>query len=397
VTIVDESVPKAYALVSHESAVEGIWALAASQWKGILDNEDIWMVPAAENCVKTQKDFKMLDAEVDLASLGIRDRPVDLLVPDKACFSRGRLARFHVWSDFFPSRSFVRVRDRVFISTPYFAVLQLAMSRRPNRFSRAAAEDAAAEDARFRAELGLEGKSSTAEELMRWDNIARFVRSAQVLCDFMGTYRYVPTTKDEPEGPPSIVYKQKPIVRPEVLREYLTEIKGVRGMKGARGIRRARKVAATAFPLLASPMETMLALMFTLPCDMGGFGLPRPQVNWSLPMEKSARDLFAQDEVVIDFCWSEQRVAVEYYGWKEHYGGQNKVAADATRANGLAALGWAVYVVTYKQVCTIAGVTLLARQVAAGLGMHLAEPSELELLWRSRLLAALLPKSDRQL
>ena len=386
------SVSKTYALVSHESAVEAIWALAARNWKDLLDDEGIWLVPRAENCVKTQKDFKGLDAEANLAQLGIRSRPVDLLVPDKACFSRGRLAQFHVWSDFFPSRSFVRVHDRVFVSTPYFAVLQLAMGRRPNRISRATAEDAAKEDARFRAELGLEGKPSTVTELIRWDNIARFVRATQVLCDFMGTYRYVPPPEDKPDDPPGIVFKKKPIVRPEVLKKYLTE------MGAARGIKRARKVAATAFCGAASPMETMLVLMLTLPCTMGGFGLPRPVVNWSMPKDQLRRGLVDQDEVIIDLCWPEQKVAVEYYGWNEHYGaGRGKVAADATRANGLAAMGWTVYVVTYEQVCTLAGVSLLARQIAAALKTSLSEPLELELLWRSRLLADLLPTSNRRL
>ena len=208
----------------------------------------------------------------------------------------------------------------------------------------------------------------------------------------MGTYRYVPSPEDKPDDPVGIVFQKKPIVRPEVLQKYLAE------MGAARGIKRARKVAATAFCCAASPMETMLVLMLTLPCAMGGFGLPRPVVNWSMPKDQLRRELIAQDEIIVDLCWVEQKVAVEYYGWEEHFGaGRGKVAADATRANGLAAMGWVVYVVTYEQVCTLAGVSLLAGQVAAGLGTSLSEPSELELVWRSRLLANLLPKSNRRL
>ena len=60
-----------YALVSHESAVEAIWALAARGWKGVLDDENVWLVPAPANCVKTQGEVKRLATEVDLASLGI--------------------------------------------------------------------------------------------------------------------------------------------------------------------------------------------------------------------------------------------------------------------------------------------------------------------------------------
>lgn len=142
----------------------------------------------------------------------------------------------------------------------------------------------------------------------------------------------------------------------------------------------------------------MLALMLTMPREMGGFELPRPKINWILPVSPLRRKFFAQEEVIIDLSWPEQRVALEYYGWDEHFGaGRRKVAADATRANGLRALGWTVFTVIYEQVSTFAGITLLARQVAEALGVSLLPASELELLWRSRLLALLLPKSRRRL
>ena len=96
---------KTYALVSHESAVEAIWSLAARGWSGVLWDEDIWLVPDASSCVTTQGDFKRLCSKVDLLPFGIYKRPVDLLVPNKSCYSRGKSARFHVWRDFFrPNR-----------------------------------------------------------------------------------------------------------------------------------------------------------------------------------------------------------------------------------------------------------------------------------------------------
>ena len=85
-----------YALISHESAVEAIWSLAQRKWKGVLDNEGIWLVPDSDYCVKTQGEFKELAKEVDLVELGIRHMPVNLLVPNKSCFSRGKRACFHV-------------------------------------------------------------------------------------------------------------------------------------------------------------------------------------------------------------------------------------------------------------------------------------------------------------
>lgn len=47
---------------------------------------------------------------------------------------------------------------------------------------------------------------------------------------------------------------------------------------------------------------------------------------------------------------------------------------------------------TYEQVRSVAGISLLARQVAHALGVTLLEPNEIEHVWRSRLLPLLLAK-----
>ncbi len=387
-----EAKQKTYALVSHESAVEAVWALAARNWKETLFDENIWLVPAADICVTTQGDLERLKAEVNLYELGIRRDPIDLLVPNKSCYSRGKHATFHVWREFFPPHSFVRVHDRVLVSTPYFATLQLAMARRASRLSRKAAEVSAAEDARLRADLGIEGEGSTATELLAWDNIARLVRAAQVLCDFMGTYRYVPATDEVSSHLPDVVFKTKPIITPDAFSKYLDQ------MGTVKGIMRARTVASLAFANAASPMETLIALMLALPQSMGGFGLPRPVLNWQVPIDTSERELVSQETIVTDLCWPDQHVIIEYYGWDEHFGaGPRKVAADSARANSLTSLSWTVLHATFEQINTIGGISLLARQVAKALGVSLAEPSVLELVWRSRLLALLLPKTTRQL
>lgn len=371
---------KLYALVSHESAVDAIWWHAEHGWKDRLDDEGAWMVPAPQSCVKTQGDFKRLAHEVDLPALGITHDPLDLLVPDASCFSRGKRARFHVWKDFFPPRSFLRVHDRIFVSTPYFIVLQLAAAAPPTRLARARAEEASRQDAVIRTELGMDGRASTPAELRRWDNIARLVRAEQVLCDFAGTYRYVPGTDD-------VRYETKPLLSRSSFSTYLDEV------DARKGASRARRVAALAFDGAASPMETMLALMLTLPVELGGFGLPRPQLNGEIPVDQELRELVSQEAIFADLLWRDARLAVEYYGWEDHFGaGPQKVGKDAARANSLTSLGWTVLHVTYEQVRTLAGMTLLARQVAHVLEVELEEPSELERVWRSRLLAFLLPE-----
>lgn len=382
--------PNAYAFVYGESAVEAIWSLAAHAWRGVEDDENVWLIPDASLCVTTQRDVKLLAKQVDLCKLGIRRRPIELLVPSKSSSSRGKLARFHVWTDFFPERSFVRVHQRVFVSTPYFTALQLAMARRTDGLTRAEAEASAREETRIRNELGMAEQTASAEDLVRWANIARFVRATQVLCDFMGTYRFVADEDKSSAADSSIVYGTKPMVTSQTFDTYVQEL------GSSKGVMRAREVAKTAYARLASPMETMLALMLTLSVSMGGFGLPRPEVNVAVPGLGEAPLLVSQETIIADLCWSDQKLIVEYYGWDEHFGaGSRKVGDDMARANSLCALGWNVLQVTYEHVRTLAGVSLLARQVAHLLGVSLREPTELELVWRSRLLALLLPNIGR--
>ena len=201
----------------------------------------------------------------------------------------------------------------------------------------------------------------------------------------MGTYRYEPV-ENGARGEVRIVYGTKPLITHESLAAYLEE------MGTVRGIERARRVSRLAFAHAASPMETILALVLTFPHDMGGFGLPRPELNREVPIEQSARELSSQSEIVADLCWPDSRVILEYYGWEEHFGaGPRKVASDAARANTLSSLGWTVFHVTYEQVRTLSEVSLLSRQLAHALDVTLEEPSDLELVWRSRLLALLLP------
>ena len=96
--------------------------------------------------------------------------------------------------------------------------------------------------------------------------------------------------------------------------------------------------------------------------------------------------------MVGDLCWPEQCVVLEYYGWDEHFGaGPRKVADDAARTNSLTALGWTVYHATFEQVNTLEGISLLARQLQDALGMKPLDATDLELVWRARLLAMLLP------
>ncbi len=373
-----------YAFISHASAVEATWSLARAKGFSPLDDEGIWMLPSPEHCVTTQEALEQLMEMGGFKGLGLRSRPIDLLVPTVSSRSRGKLLTCHVWNGFFPERAFIRVHERVFVSSPLFTVLQLALAPHPSRLSRRLAEEAAAEDARIRHELGMEGAAATAQELLAWEAIAREARAIRTMTDFAGTYRPATSPRD------GTSYDTAPLMTCNDLKSFLDSQPSMRGARKGYG------VAARAFDRSGSPMETALALLLTLPVEMGGFGLPRPALNRSVPLSPTDRGLTSQEEMIADLCWEHEGLVIEYDSWERHGRlGAAKIAKDHARANSLTALGWKTLTVGYAQVASVQGMALLARQAARLLGCELAEPTDLQKIWRSRLHALLMPQDER--
>lgn len=373
-----------YVFLSHESAVEANRAIARRPDFEALDDEGIWMIPAAESCVTTQAELSELMKTVCLDGLGCRLRPIHLLTPGAGYRSHGKLMRSHVWSGLFPERAFVRVHERVFVSSPLFTSLQFVLAPKPSRLSRAAAKEASEEDARVRKDLGISGRAASAGELLAWEGISREARAVELLTEFCGTYR-MPVLPEE-----EVLYGRPPLLSRSDLEDFLKDEPSMHGAK--KGLETCR----LAFDRSGSPMETAIALLLTLPVDMGGYGLPKPVLNWPVPISQEGLDVVSQDEIVADLCWRDARLIVEYDGWEGHGGmGRTKLAKDRARTNSLMALGWRVLSVDYQQVRNERGMALLARQVARLLGIELTQAADLQRVWRTRLHTQLMPADRR--
>jgi hypothetical protein len=146
-----------------------------------------------------------------------------------------------------------------------------------------------------------------------------------------------------------------------------------------------------AFEHSASPMETALALMLTLPCEYGGYGLPRPELNASLPVGAYA-DLWDGGPLITpDLLWRDTRLVVEYDSDEEHASrGGRKAGDDAVRANVLVAMGYRVLRVTTSNVRSLVAVDRAARQVAACLAITLDEADAVTQIRRHKLHALLM-------
>lgn len=371
--------PVEYAFIGHESAATANRAIERGLVP-VLPCLDVTMLPEPEYCVTNQRKFKALAQEVDLEPLGLADVPVHLVVPYAAVRSDGRLARFHVWGDIVPDNAFVRVHERLFVSSPLFTVLQLVCARRPSNLTKQQVSDGVAEEAALRRSLGLPVSTMSGNDLLAWENVRRTVEAARVLTEFAGSYR-LPSRLGEP-----VAYGMAASTSCAAVVSFLENV------PISKGAGRTRRAVSLAFDGSASPMETMLALMLTLPVEMGGYGLPRPRLNARIEVGAADLPVCPKQLMMVDLFWDEARLALEYDSDEFHASrGRGKLADDAERANALTALGYRVLSITFELVENPARLDVLARQVARGLGVELARPSELQAVFRARLHAMLLP------
>ena len=208
--------------------------------------------------------------------------------------------------------------------------------------------------------------------------VPRFIELVLCACEMMGTYRLGTGGKETQ-------YEKRPLMRRADVEELFAT------MPSLYGRHRVLRALDISFASSASPRETALALMLTLPTEIGGFGLPRPELNVSIDVHGLEVTHSWQEEVVPDLLWREAGLVLEYDSDEFHgKAGGAKLASDAFRANVLVTQGYRVLRATTHTVDSLAELELLAHQVAATLGVPLYELSAEQRLRREQLHALLL-------
>lgn len=368
------------AFLCHESARDALRRLSGdrrvptSTWPA-----DSQRLPATQ-CVSTQRGFARLCESSDMRAWGICDEPVHLLVPSQQMRSAGRRARFHVWSPDVPVGAFWVLQDTVLLSGPEFTIIQLCGATARLEGLLDAHVSAVQAQTRTLSELGVNERPTVDHPLVR-EHERRIVAAAVLACEFAGTYRLGAPGEKTLYHVPAIM-----------------TMEGLAAMAESAGhntaASRARIVADVAFDGSASPMETALALLLTLPVDYGGFGLVRPRLNASIDVSAHRGILADVDQVSPDYLWLDHGVALEYDSAEFHAAVGRDARSDAVRANILTSLGYRVFRATPRVVRSLADVELLARQLACALGTPLEEPSDVQALRRRRLYAQLMPSRD---
>ena len=131
----------------------------------------------------------------------------------------------------------------------------------------------------------------------------------------------------------------------KALKAFTARMEGVSGRKMAS--RALRYIADGS----ASPMETILFMLLTLPNKLGGYGLPAPVLNKRINTGNAAKGRPGSGNAyyVCDLFWPEARIAVEYDSYL-HHTGADRIASDAKKRLDYKALGITPFTVTIGQV-----------------------------------------------
>ena len=156
-------------------------------------------------------------------------------------------------------------------------------------------------------------------------------------------------------------FKRKQLTTPRKLQTFLEDSIRAHGRKNA--LRALRYV----LPNSASPAETRLAMLLSLPCNLGGFGLPRPALNHRLNLTPSERMIAGRGFVKCDLYWESGKLGIEYDSDMEHTGSA-RIASDAARRGALAFANTTVITVTRMQYNNLSQMTTIAKELAKLLG-----------------------------
>jgi len=120
----------------------------------------------------------------------------------------------------------------------------------------------------------------------------------------------------------------------------------------------------------ASPMETMLVMLLTLPYKLGGYGLPAPELNKRISAGTEIKKRWGKAFYVCDLFWQEVNLAVEYDSDLYHTGAK-RIASDSKKRLDLAMLGIDVITVTSIQIRNNTSFNSIAKLIAKKLQKQL--------------------------
>jgi len=243
--------------------------------------------------------------------------PVHILVGSRNARKKNRRLQCHAFTGKLPKGNFVQLNENFAVSTPEFCFLQMA------------------------------------DELSLFELIL-------LGYEFCGNYR-LDLDPDSERG----FVERKPLTSIARLRSFIDGAPGVHG----------RKQALKALPFIAersaSPMESALAIMLTLPVELGGLGLPLPEMNYPHRIRTNVGGMIGC-VFSCDLYWRRGLVDIEYDSDKYHTKAKRR-AKDAKRRNALQEDGVRVLTATFELITNTQELLRLAASAYARLQIPFPE------------------------
>ena len=161
-------------------------------------------------------------------------------------------------------------------------------------------------------------------------------------------------------------------------REPLTSIKALtsyaRRNGHLSGARKALRALGYVKENSASPAETKSALLMSLPCNLGGYGIRELKLNYRIDITRRSASVASKRFYVADMALPKRKIAIEYDSNLIHANARG-IAADSKKRNALLLEGWTVISLTHDQLYNEVETDKVARVV-----MPLAKDNR---AWRS--------------
>ena len=249
--------------------------------------------------------------------------PISFIVGSKNAKRESALVRSRAYTGPTPDGCFISIGDRVSVSSPSFCFFQMA------------------------GELPL----------------LKLIELGYELC---GTYSLSINSEYSPEleVTDKTIYGHPRLTDTRALNAFVTRMKGISGHE--KTCRALRYIADGS----ASPMETILVMLLTLPYKLGGYGLPMPELNKRIDLKKAIKQNVGKAYYICDIFWPDANLVIEYDSDFYHTGA-DRIASDSKKRLDLAAQGITVVTVTWKQIRNIAEFDILAKLIAGKLHRRL--------------------------
>ena len=228
----------------------------------------------------------------------------------------------------FHPRSFMRIEDGLYVSTPEMAFCEMASV------------------------LSLE----------------RLIALGFELC---GTYRHASTFG-------LARYDATPLTSPGALASFIEKSPQFKGVK------KARRALPCILAGSASPRESELAMLLCLPYSLGGYGLPHPTMNAEMPLPKNVAAT-GRSSLRCDLYWPAARLDVEYDS-AEFHSAERLLANDSMRRIALESMDVTSVNLTAEHLRRASLFDEAAQGIARILGKRVRLPGDFRLkqerLWR---------------